>query len=126
MAERKYRKTIKELLISNRKMNYFLKKKIEKEQVLEAFQRDVADNPRFVSHIQETAQKLQLPEEVVEAVVKHYLTYTMLILSKAHKAKERTKVVLYGYFEVEFVNPLINEFSHYSNIFLNQFKKRKR
>lgn len=103
--------------------NYFFSQysisiKITKKDVLEKLEKDVFSDDIFKSHIKETSLKLNVPEEVVEKIVKHYITYFSLLMNTIVKHKRR--FVVYCFFYIDIEDNYYKEGSKYSKEFLEQ------
>lgn len=85
-----------------------------KKEAQYVFKKEVQENEDFKRHILETSQKLGIDAEIVELVVSHYFLTNLLKL----KAKtERIRIVILGFFYLEHINPLRNEFSNYYKLY---------
>lgn len=106
---------------SFRRLYHTLKKKNSRQSMEEVFKADVLDNVTFQNHIKEVAAKLNIEEAIVHKVVTHYLRHILSMI--INPPKHRRKILIYGFFYLEIINPLYNEYSYYSLSFI---KKRFR
>ena len=82
------------------------------------FQEQVLENVTFQNHIKEVAHKMNIPEEIVMKVVTHYFRSIIMII--LNPPNHRVRVLIYGFFYLEIINPLYNEYSTYSLQYIKQ------
>lgn len=92
-------------------------KSLDKKQLVNMLQDEVFDDPDFIRHIKEVAEKEEVPLEVAETIIKKYITDCGKEMIKVKKHKRR--IVLFGHLNIDIVEPKFNKFSIY-------FKKRKK
>lgn len=89
------------------------KRTISKIKMLEVLETQVFSDQDFIRHIRETASKENIPEDVVETIIKHHIKTCSLEMIK--KKKIHRRIVLFGFIHIDIVEPNYNEFSIYNN-----------
>lgn len=77
---------------------------ISKEELMEVLEDQVFETFDFSRHMEELAQKENLPLEDVRKVVKHHLTEIAKEMVKVTKIKRR--IVLFGFLYIDIMEPL--------------------
>lgn len=84
---------------------------LSKEEMDIVLNEHVFDDYNFKRHIQEVSIKLQIPEDVVESVIKHYLSFICYEMIKIRKIRRR--IVIYGFFFLDILEPYYDVNSKY-------------
>lgn len=81
------------------KKKYFFRKPFKlmtRKEIDYLLNKDVFSQSDFKRHVQETSQKTGIDAEIVERVIKNYITNVMIILNTIQKIK--TKINIHGFF----------------------------
>lgn len=73
-------------------------KNIPKKEIKEYLNNEVFSRDSFNNHISEVSHNLNIDKEIVEYVIKHYITSIMLVINSVRKIQ--TKINIYAYFSL--------------------------
>ena len=64
-------------------------KNLSKEELLIVLEEEVFQDVDFIRHVKEVSKNEEIPHEVAESVIKHYITSIGLMMIKKTKHKRR-------------------------------------
>lgn len=106
-------------------MSRIMARRTSQEKADRIITEQVFENERFKSNVRETAHKMKITEELAETIIKHHLSYLYGFM--INPPKHRRKIILFGFFSLEIVNPLYNKYSYFNlNSYRGYLSKIKR